>query len=1229
MKLALVLFLATAGTLRVNSVPISNDELQSSLFASGLENDLNDFLALVPVEEVEGIVLEYLSHDADFQQTLEYLVSKDFTSLILEIEAMPDVKAFIKYLHDSGLNVYKYLNQLHDFLGLDHFVPLMEEMTRGITGGLPGLIKDIEAILPRDKIEALYQEKLKTSPAFADLIKHLQSSKFQNVVNNVFKNPKIQDLINRAKAKGIDVKAILDLVTKILGIKFPGQSRAINFGMQEDIDDFLRLIPTKKIQDLVLEYLATDPDFQATLDYVLSDEFRSLIKDIEAIPDVRMFIKYLNDVGLDVYNGLKILHDFLGIDHYVPFTHTYGLRKISGGLPGLIEDIKAMLPVHEIEELYKEKLQTSAAFRSLVEQLKSEKSQRIVDIVWANEKFIKLLNRAEAKGVDVKAILQLLTDILGIKFPSTVYRSVTMGLKQDLEEFLALVPRKQIEDLVMEYLASDADFQEAVEYVMSNDFKKLILEIENIKDVKMFIKYLNDAGLDVYSLLNQVHDFLGLDHMVPVSEFFDYGFKITGGLPGLIADVKAILPEEKIQALYKRKLETSAEFANVIKKLGSPEFQKVVDTVWGNPTLQELIKRAKAKGVDVKAILELITEILGIKFPSSRQVRSVTFGLKEDLQEFLALVPQKQIEDLVMEYLASDADFQEAVEYMMSNDFKKLVLEIENIKDVKMFIKYLNDAGLDVYSLLNQLHDFLGLDHMVPVSEFLDYGFKITGGLPGLIADVKAILPVDKIEALYKQKLQTSAEFANVIKKLGSSEFQKVVDTVWGNPTLQELIKRAKAKGVDVKAILELITEILGIKFPSTLQERSVTMGLNEDLKEFLALVPQKQIEDLVMEYLASDADFQEAVEYMMSNDFKKLVLDIENIKDVKMFIKYLHDAGLDVYSLLNQLHDFLGLDHMVPVELDYIYTLKITGGLPGLIADVKAILPVDKIEELYKRKLETSAEFASLIKKLGSPEFQKVVDTVWGNPTLQELIKRAQAKGVDVKAILQLITEILGIRFPSSRLVSSTMGLNEDLLEFLALVPQKEIENLVMEYLTSDADFQEAMEYMLSNDFKKLVLEIEALPDVKTFIQYLHNAGLDVYSVLNKIHDFLGLDHMSPFTITFGAYKITGGLPGLIADVKAILPLDKIQELYQRKLQTSAEFAKLIKNLGSPEFQKIITTVWANPKLQELLNKAQAKGVDVKAILKLITEILGIHFPGSRYMSPIFVRSCTGLRGC
>ncbi|XP_051166231.1 uncharacterized protein LOC127284686 isoform X2 [Leptopilina boulardi] len=1214
MKLALVLFLATAGTLRVHSVPIDN-ESSSSLLSSGLEKDLKDFLALVPVQEIQEIVLEYLSNDADFQETLEYLVSKEFTSLVLEIEAMQDVKVFLKYLHDSGLDVYNLLNQLHDFLGLEHYVPITQQIERKITGGLPGLIKDIEAILPLEKIEALYQEKLKSSKEFADLIKHIKSSEFQNTVNTVFKNPKVQDLINKAKAKGVDVKAILDLVTKILGIKFPGLTRFTNLGMQQDIDDFLALIPKQKIQDLVLEYLATDHDFQVTMDYILSNEFRSLVLDIEAIPEVRMFIQYLNNVGLDVYNGLKILHDFLGIDHYVPFSHNYGLLRITGGLPGLIEDIKAILPIHDIQELYEEKLKTSQAFRSLVEQLKSEKSQKIIDIVWANEKFIKLINRAEAKGVDVKAILQLLTDILGIKFPSSRHtRSITMGLNDDLQEFLSLVPKKEIEELVMEYLASDADFQETLEYLLSNDFKNLVLEIEAIKDVKLFIKYLSDAGLDVYTLLNQLHDFLGLDHITPM-EFDDsyetlyQVYKITGGLKGLIEDVKAILPLDKIQELYKKKLDTSSEFAALIKKLGSPDFQKIVDLVWTNPKLQELINKAQAKGVDVKAILKLITEILGIKFPSSR---AITMGLNDDLKEFLALVPQKEIEALVMEYLTSDADFQEAVEYMLSNDFKNLVLEIEAIKDVKLFIKYLSDAGLDVYTLLNQLHDFLGLDHITPF-EFseLDYvSFRITGGLPGLIEDVKAILPLDKVEALYKKKLETSPEFAALIKKISSPEFQKIVDTVWANPRLQELINKAQDKGVDVKAILKLITEILGIHFPSS---RSITMGLNDDLKEFLALVPQKEIEALVMEYLSSDADFQEVLEYVLSNDFKNLVLEIEAIKDVKLFIKYLNDVGLDVYTLLNQFHDFLGLDHITPSIVVY-GAYKITGGLPGLIEDVKALLPVDKIEALYKKKLETSPEFAALIKKISSTEFQKIVDTVWANPRLQELINKAQAKGVDVKAILKLITEILGIHFPSSR--SVTMGLNDDLKEFLALVPQKEIEALVMEYLTSDADFQEVLEYVLSNDFKNLVLEIEAIKDVKLFIKYLNDAGLDVYTLLNQLHDFLGLDHMTPFEfedLEYITFRITGGLPGLIEDVKALLPVDKIEALYKKKLATSAEFAALIKKISSPEFQKIVDTVWANPRLQELVNKAQAKGVDVKAILKLITEILGIKFPSSR----------------
>ncbi|XP_033212189.1 uncharacterized protein LOC117169791 [Belonocnema kinseyi] len=1064
-------------------VPINGIPSSRLKVLRGLEQDLNEFLALVPAKKIEEIVLNYLSSDEDLQTALEYVISDSFKSLIVEVESIHEVKVFVKYLHESGLDVYTLINQIHDFLGLDHVVPPTQRLgiikiTGGlpgliadikavlpvkslivevesinevkafvkylhesgldvytlinqihdflgldhvvppkqrlgmmkITGGLPGLIADIKAVVPVEKIEALYQEKLVSSKDFATLIQRLGSPECQQIVNTVWGNEKLQELISRAEAKGVDVRAILNLITEILGIKFPTPKLRSMKGLTDDLEDFLALIPKEEIEEIVLDYLSSDEDFQAAVEYILSDAFKSLIVEVESINEVKAFFKYLHESGLDVYTLIKQIHDFLGLDHVVPPTQRLGMMKITGGLPGLIADVKAVLPVEKIEALYQEKLVSSKDFAILIQRLGSPECQQIVDTVWRNEKLQDLISRAEAKGVDVRAILNLITEILGIKFPAPKLRFMK-GLTDDLEDFLALIPKEEIEEIVLDYLSSDEDFQAALEYVLSDAFKSLIVEVESINEVKAFFKYLHESGLDVYTLINQIHDFLGLDHVVPPTQRLGM-MKITGGLPGLIADIKAVLPVEKIEALYQEKLVSSKDFAILIQRLGSPECQQIVDTVWGNEKLQELISRAEAKGVDVRAILNLITEILGIKFPGPKWHLTRQRNLKDDLDDLLELIPNDKILEVALEYLALDEDFQSALEYIISVDFAGFILDVESIEGVCDFLEYLQESGLDIHNFLNKLHESLELEPLYPLLKAVKVA-RLTGGLPGFLEDIKEILPLKDIVAVYKEKLETSVPLKDLLRRIQSPEFQVMIDVLMENEKLVKLMDEAETRGVDVNIILQTISKILGIKLPSRprallMSTRLVNEDLIADLKEIVDLIPTKKITRIVLRYAVSDKDFQRVMKYMLSDKFHTLIRNVEETPEMKDFLMYFNDIGLDVYRWIKIFHKVIQMD-----DLKVRSSIFFTGGIPSLIKDIREVLPLEKLYALYDEKLANSPAFSEFVERLRSQELQKLINTLSENNEVQRLLDTLDSMGLDVDAIFNLLSDFFGILFP------------------------------------------------------------------------------------------------------------------------------------------------------------------------------------------------------------------------
>ncbi|XP_024884054.1 protein G12 [Temnothorax curvispinosus] len=213
MKFALVLlaFVATASA----RIEIPN-------FGRGeLHKDIQEFLDLLPVERILQITLEYYHQDAEFQRMIAYFQSPGFKQLVLEVEQLPEIKVLMDYIHNAGIDIYKIVNILNSALGLPPLTPPSYAYGTQITGGIRGFVDDILAVLPRAELDALYEKKLRESPAFADFIRQLESPNFQEIVNKVYAHPKTQELLAHARNAGIDLVAIKDLLYVLWGIRIP------------------------------------------------------------------------------------------------------------------------------------------------------------------------------------------------------------------------------------------------------------------------------------------------------------------------------------------------------------------------------------------------------------------------------------------------------------------------------------------------------------------------------------------------------------------------------------------------------------------------------------------------------------------------------------------------------------------------------------------------------------------------------------------------------------------------------------------------------------------------------------------------------------------------------------------------------------------------------------------------------------------------------------------------
>lgn len=218
----------------------------------------------------------------------------------------------------------------------------------------------------------------------------------------------------------------------------------------------------------------------------------------------------------------------------------------------------------------------------------------------------------------------------------------------------------------------------------------------------------------------------------------------------------------------------------------------------------------------------------------------------------------------------------------------------------------------------------------------------------------------------------------------------------------------------------------------------------------------------------------------------------------------------------------------------------------------------------------------------------------------------------------------------PKGKPLSRRADLNDDVNDFVDLIPKAEIKAKLEEYYRNDIDIQHIFEYMHGKEFLELRKNVLDNSDVKDIFQYLNKNGLNIKSVLRKIDNRLGISkvrsaqqlsqlqqqqeqllqqqqkqpptqfgkqcHMAieknyicllvrrsnvsyfiQLISPLGTNTTIGGLNGLIEDVLALLPQDEIFILFFEKLDSSPKFATFVQSIGDASFHRKYLTLWVS----------------------------------------------------
>ncbi|XP_078043332.1 uncharacterized protein LOC144473381 [Augochlora pura] len=637
--------------------------------------------------------------------------------------------------------------------------------------------------------------------------------------------------------------AILAVSTSTDAYKLP---RAGNGALADTLQDFVDIVPVNKIVSIIMQYLAEDREFGVMVSFLKGPEFKAVIRDAESMPEVVDLLNYVQKAGLDIYYLANKLNKFIGLPAIRPMVAT---EKITGGIRGFLDDVEALIPVAQIKQLYNKKMSTSKIFADLMQKLRSPQVQKIANAIAANPNLKVIIQKANKVGIDSKAVVAFLERFLGIKIPiphfeitlvastgtakmriqlvavAAFLALATSGsalpsygqgpLYEDVKYFTNMVPLKKIAAITMKYAAEDREFQELVRYVKSDEFKQMVQEIEAIPEYHVFVKYMQQNGVYLADLTNQLNKLLGVPNFVPMDAYR------TNGLKGYFEDVKAQVSYDQFIHGYVYKMRTSAAFRGFVAHLKSGNHQRFINTMYRNQKYLHFRNMIQNKGIDVALIEDVIYTVLGIEFPQlSFEVEATPFSnpqLGKDIEDFINLLDKEKIVKIVLSYLDDD-QIQTAMKYMYSEEFHVLVRKVEAMKEYQQLVLYLEDAGLDMFGFLQSVHILFGMEDYVPPKPALFYDAELfvnKGGIKKMCDEVIATLPLDKIKALYYQKMANSPAFKNFMQMIRSDDFKHIVNLVYSSPIFREMRAKVIAAGIDLAPVKELIKKIIGYDLPA------------------------------------------------------------------------------------------------------------------------------------------------------------------------------------------------------------------------------------------------------------------------------------------------------------------------------------------------------------------------------------------------------------------------------
>ncbi|XP_011299768.1 uncharacterized protein [Fopius arisanus] len=185
--------------------------------------------------------------------------------------------------------------------------------------------------------------------------------------------------------------------------------------LEEDFRDILRFIPIEESRQILFNYFKYDKQLDDTRSFI-NDQKRFILRELENIPETWMFLKILQNLGLQVDNwDSKIRELWKSLPKFEEEQSTIA----AGGFIVMINKILSLIPSEELHPFLCDKMRHSTSFRMFIQALRSPV-------------FIDMCEKIEENGVLARHYYWAKQDeievILAVELLKKLYLYLTQGL---------------------------------------------------------------------------------------------------------------------------------------------------------------------------------------------------------------------------------------------------------------------------------------------------------------------------------------------------------------------------------------------------------------------------------------------------------------------------------------------------------------------------------------------------------------------------------------------------------------------------------------------------------------------------------------------------------------------------------------------------------------------------------------------------------------------------------